>query len=584
MARIVTRNLDWDNSRLPLEMPIVLRRIFAARGVASIATLDLGLANLPLPDTLLDIDKAISRLIDALVSNEKIIIIGDFDADGATGTALMLLGLRAMGFCYVDYMVPNRFEFGYGLTPEIVSLASKKNPDLLVTVDNGISSIEGVCFANERSIDVIITDHHLPGTELPDAYAIVNPNQDGCKFPSKNLAGVGVCFFVLIALRASLRKRNWFLKKGLVEPNLATWLDLVAMGTIADLVPLDHVNRILVQQGLVRLRAQKCREGISALLRISGKQFKNLVAADLGFALGPRINAAGRLDDISLGIQCLITDDRQDALDLANELDQLNQNRKKIEEDMHEEANTLLEELDPSKIANSGGAICLFHADWHEGVVGLLASRVKDKYQRPVIAFARERSDNDLMPKKSQLKGSCRSVPALHIRDALEAVSKRCPQLVNKFGGHAMAAGLTLDEANLESFTQEFQSHVSQQLSFEDCEVVFETDGQLGVDELTQLTAELLRDYGPWGQNFPEPSFSGEFILEQQRVVGKNHLKLDLIHPDGTQHLNGIYFNMDKEKWPNYDAQRVNCVYRLTLNEFRGIQKLQLVIEYLETV
>ena len=460
MARIVTRNLDWDNSRLPPEMHTVLRRIFAARGVTSIETLDLGLSNLPLPDSFLGIDKAISRLIDALVSNEKIIIIGDFDADGATGTALMLLGLRAMGFSYVDYMVPNRFEFGYGLTPEIVSLASKKNPDLLVTVDNGISSIEGVCSANERSIDVIITDHHLPGTDLPDAYAIVNPNQDGCKFPSKNLAGVGVCFFVLIALRASLRKRNWFSEKGLVEPNLATWLDLVALGTVADLVPLDHVNRILVQQGLVRLRAQKCREGISALLRISGKQFKNLVAADLGFALGPRINAAGRLDDISLGIQCLITNDRQDALHLANELDQLNQNRKKIEQDMHEEANMLIEKLDLSKITNSGGAICLFHDDWHEGVVGLLASRIKDKYQRPVIAFARERSDKDLTQKKSQLKGSCRSVPALHIRDALEAVSKRRPQLVNKFGGHAMAAGLTLDEANLESFTQEFQSHV----------------------------------------------------------------------------------------------------------------------------
>ena len=584
MARIVTRNIDWNNSRLPPEMHTVLRRIFAARGVVSIEMLDLGLSNLPPPDTLLDIDRAISRLIDALVSNQKIIIIGDFDADGATGTALMLLGLRAMGFCYVDYMVPNRFEFGYGLTPEIVSLASKKNPDLLVTVDNGISSIEGVRSANERSIDVIITDHHLPGTELPDAYAIVNPNQDGCKFPSKNLAGVGVCFFLLIALRASLRRQNWFSQKGLIEPNLATWLDLVALGTVADVVPLDYVNRILVQQGLGRLRAQKCREGISALLRISGKQMKHLVAADLGFALGPRINAAGRLDDISLGIQCLITDDRQDALDLANELDQLNQNRKKIEQDMHEEANSLLEKLDPSKIANSGGAICLFHADWHEGVVGLLASRIKDKYQRPVIAFARERSDKGLSQKKSQLKGSCRSVPALHIRDALEAVSIRHPQLVNKFGGHAMAAGLTLDEANLESFTQEFQSHVSQQLSSEDCEVVFETDGQLGVDELTQLTAELLRDYGPWGQNFPEPSFSGEFILEQQRVVGKNHLKLDLIHPDGIQRLRGIYFNMDREKWPNYDAQRVNCVYRLTLNEFRGIQQLQLVIEYLETV
>ena len=583
MARIITRNPDPDSS-LPPDMNTLLRRIFAARGIDNVEMLDLGLSKLPSPNSLKDIDQATNRLIEALVSDEKIIIIGDFDADGATGTALMLLGLRAMGFRSIDYLVPNRFEFGYGLTPEIVSLASQRGPDLLITVDNGISSIEGVCAANENSIDVIITDHHLPGTELPEAFAIVNPNQLGCKFPSKNLAGVGVCFFLLIALRAKLRSQNWFFEKGLAEPHLATWLDLVALGTVADLVPLDHVNRILIQQGLIRMRAQKCREGISALLRISGKQFKHLVAADLGFALGPRINAAGRLNDMSLGIQCLITDDRKDALDLANELDQLNQDRKKIEQDMQEEANILLEKLDPVEITKSGGAICLFHPDWHSGVVGLLASRIKDKYQRPVIVFARDGQRNDLSQKKPQLKGSCRSVHALHIRDALEAVSKRCPKLLSKFGGHSMAAGLTLDECNLECFIHEFQAHVSQNLLIQDCKVAFFIDGQLRCDQLIHSTAELLRDNGPWGQHFPEPSFSGEFILEQQKVVGNDHLKLSLYHPDGHRQLDAIYFNMNKEEWPNYDAKRVNCVYRLAFNDYGGLQKLQLIIEYIESV
>ena len=583
MARIITRNPDPDSS-LPPDMNTLLRRIFAARGIDNIEMLDLGLSKLPPPNSLKDIDQATNRLIEALVSDEKIIIIGDFDADGATGTALMLLGLRAMGFRSIDYLVPNRFEFGYGLTPEIVSLASQRGPDLLVTVDNGISSIEGVCAANENSIDVIITDHHLPGIELPKACAIVNPSQPGCKFPSKNLAGVGVCFFLLIALRAKLRSQNWFFEKGLAEPHLATWLDLVALGTVADLVPLDHVNRILVKQGLVRMRAQKCREGISALLQISGKQFKHLVAADLGFAIGPRINAAGRLDDMSLGIKCLMTDDRKDALDLANELDQLNQDRKKIEQDMQEEANILLEKLDPVEITKSGGAICLFHPDWHSGVVGLLASRIKDKYQRPVIVFARDGQRNDLSQKKPQLKGSCRSVHALHIRDALEAVSKRCPKLLSKFGGHSMAAGLTLDECNLESFIQEFQAYVSKNLLIQDCEDAFVIDGQLRCDQLVYSTAELLRDNGPWGQHFPEPSFSGEFILERQKVVGNDHLKLSLCHPGGHGQLDAIYFNINKEEWPNYDAKRVNCVYRMAFNDYGGLQKLQLIIEHIESI
>ena len=583
MTRIAIRPADAKDRLFPAEMDDLLRRIYAARGISSLEMLDLSLSRLPSPQLMLHMDKAVSRLIDALKLGHRILIIGDFDADGATGSALVVLGLKAMGFEFVDYLVPNRFEFGYGLTPEIVEMASERKPDLILTVDNGVSSVEGVARARLSCIDVIVTDHHLPGKKLPDAVAIINPNQPGCQFPAKNLAGVGVAFFLLIALRSELRDRNWFVDSRRSEPNLASWLDLVALGTVADLVPLDHVNRILVYQGLKRIRMLKCRPGISALIHLSGKNFGRLVAADLGFYVGPRLNAAGRLDDMSLGIQCLIAGDRQTAMELALQLNQLNQTRKAIEEQMQAEAETFLAKLDLTTSTTSNSAICLYHPDWHQGVIGLLASRIKERFQRPVIVFARDTAVSDKSQTSSNLKGSCRSVPALHMRDALETIATQHPDLLIKFGGHAMAAGLSLDEENFEFFTKVFKKYISEKRGDSHHDAVISTDGELTADRLVISTADLLHEHGPWGQNFPEPRFSGEFILLSQQVVGERHLKLVLRHPEGGYHnLDAIHFNMDERCWPNFDAKKVCCVYRLAINDYKGLEKLQLLVEYIK--
>ena len=517
---------------------------------------------------------AVSRLVTAIHQQESILIVGDFDADGATSSALMVLALRAMGFKTVDFLVPNRFDYGYGLTPEIVDLAAQKSPDLIITVDNGISSVEGVARANTLGIEVIVTDHHLPGAVLPAATAIVNPNQPGCEFPTKNLAGVGVAFYLLSAFRGQLRKEDWFTQQQLPEPNMANWLDLVALGTVADVVPLDQVNRALVYQGLLRIRAGRSRPGIQALLRIAGKNPARLVATDLGFALGPRLNAAGRLDDISLGIQCLLTEDHQQALHAAQALDDLNQDRKTIEAGMQREALAIVEQfsMDPTSMP---AALCLFQEDWHQGVVGLLASRIKEKYHRPVVAFARGES--------GELKGSSRSIPGLHIRDALDAVATQNPGLITKFGGHAMAAGLSLDEDRLEDFTRAFQQQVASSLSEDDLQAKLVTDGPLTPKQLSKQTAELLREAGPWGQLFPEPCFEGNFVIQQQRIVGEKHLKL-VLAPEGQPELgiDAIWFNIDTAVWPNLNAGVVNCVYRLDINEFRGVESLQLLVQHLQ--
>lgn len=583
MQQIVRR--DVDNSKLELLPSIdpLLQRIYAGRGISDPAMLDLGLGALPQPNAMLGMQKAVQRLLQALAADQSIIVVGDFDADGATSCALMMLGMTSMGYRSIDYLVPNRFDYGYGLTPEIVDLAAQKKPALIVTVDNGISSIDGVAHAHRQAIDVIITDHHLPGAELPKAHAIVNPNQIGCDFPAKNLAGVGVAFYLLSALRAALREQNWFRQQSLPEPNMAAWLDLVALGTVADVVPLDHVNRILVHQGLLRIRAGQCRPGITALLRIAGKNQRRLVAADLGFAVGPRLNAAGRLDDISVGIQCLLTKHPQKALETANELDELNRDRKAIEQTMQSEAMALLEHWDDIQADELPCVLCLFQPDWHQGVVGLLASRLKDKYHRPVVAFARESQQDIPTDQPPQLKGSCRSIPALHIRDALDAVATQTPGLVNKFGGHAMAAGLSLNEDRLMDFTRALQAQVAQSLSIDDYAHVVATDGSLDAMQLNLATAEQLRDHGPWGQQFPEPLFDGVFDLLQQRVVGEKHLKLALGHAElaGLQ-LDAIHFNMDQQCWPNLAVCRIHCVYRLDINEYRGLEKVQLLIEYLE--
>ncbi|MDG1082321.1 MAG: single-stranded-DNA-specific exonuclease RecJ [Porticoccaceae bacterium] len=577
---IEARTFDALDGDFDPQFDPLLKRIYLARGVTQQAALQRQLSCLPSPSSMLGIDTAVAILAAALVEQKRVLIVGDFDADGATSSALMVLALTAMGYQHVDFLVPNRFDYGYGLTPEIVDLAAEREPQLLITVDNGISSIDGVKKANALGMQVIVTDHHLPGAVLPDAAAIVNPNQPGCTFVTKNLAGVGVAFYLLSALRGQLRRDNWFDENTIAEPNMATWLDLVALGTVADVVPLDQINRALVHQGLMRIRAGQCRPGIKALLTIAGKNPQRLVATDLGFALGPRLNAAGRLDDISLGIQCLLTSDPQLAMDTARELDELNQDRKVIEQDMQREALKIVEQIPLSLEGEVPPALCLFQAEWHQGVVGLLASRIKEKYHRPVIAFAR--GDN------GQLKGSSRSIPGLHIRDALDAVASQNPGLISKFGGHAMAAGLSLDEDKLPAFKEAFQRQVSQLLSADDLQAKIATDGELIQQQLSMQTAELLRDSGPWGQLFPEPCFEGEFEVLQQRIVGEKHLKLVLapVNETGQKQpytgIDGIWFNADTEVWPSSHHRLVRCVYRLDINEYRGQQSLQLMIQFLE--
>ncbi|MDA9825966.1 single-stranded-DNA-specific exonuclease RecJ [Porticoccaceae bacterium] len=573
--QIVTRPFDLSGCDFADQLDPLLQRIYQSRGIDSQASLERRLNCLPEPQSMTGLDTATLRLVTAAQNQQSVLIVGDFDADGATSSALMVLGLRAMGFQAVDFLVPNRFDYGYGLTPEIVDLAAGKSPDLIITVDNGISSVEGVARANKLGIEVIVTDHHLPGSQLPDAVAIVNPNQQGCDFPSKNLAGVGVAFYLLIALRTELRRQQWFDQQQIAEPNLSQWLDLVALGTVADVVPLDQVNRALVHQGLLRIRSGHSRPGIQALLRIAGKNPARLVATDLGFALGPRLNAAGRLDDISLGIQCLLCDDPQQALHTAQALDELNQDRKSIETGMQQQALAVVEQLgldDKSMPA----ALCLFQPDWHQGVVGLLASRIKEKYHRPVVAFAR--GDN------GELKGSSRSIPGLHIRDALDAVATQNPGLITKFGGHAMAAGLSLTEGKLAEFEQAFQQQVAELISEDDLQARLVTDGSLDAHQLSMHTAELLRDAGPWGQQFPEPCFQGDFHIVQQRIVGEKHLKLVLAPQNQPEiAIDAIWFNIDTARWPNPEAQTVQCVYRLDINEFRGVESLQLMVQHLQT-
>ena len=571
--QIHTRAFNLDDADFSSELDPLLQRIYQSRGINNQLALDRQLSCLPAPSLLSGMTEAVERLITALQQDQQIVIVGDFDADGATSSALMMLALRAMGFQRLEFLVPNRFDYGYGLTPEIVDLATQYKPQLIVTVDNGISSIEGVSHAADLNIDVIVTDHHLPGKTLPEAWAIINPNQPGCVFPSKNLAGVGVAFYLLSGLRKTLRDIGWFTDNGMEEPNMAAWLDLVALGTVADVVPLDQVNRALVHQGLMRIRSGRCRPGIQALLRIAGKNPKRLVATDLGFAIGPRLNAAGRLDDISLGIQCLLTDDLNEAMQTAESLDQLNKDRRSIEQSMQQEAMMELDKLtlDSERLPS---ALCLFRPDWHQGVVGLVASRLKEKHHRPVVAFAR--ADD------GSLKGSSRSIPGLHIRDAMDAVATQNPGLISKFGGHAMAAGLTLEEKNLTWFIEAFQAHVEKVLNPEDLNAKIITDGNLISDQISMYTAENLREAGPWGQQFPEPCFEGIFLINQQRVVGENHLKLVLSHPSAPKlSIDANYFNMDVEQWPNNEIQQTRCVYRLDINEFRGQQKLQLLVQYM---
>ena len=548
----------------------VLQRVYAARAIETVAELDYTLDTLLPPAQLGGLAEAVSLLEQAISGQQRIVVVGDFDADGATSCALSLRALRAMGAADVQYLVPNRFEYGYGLTPEIVAVAAELQPQLIMTVDNGISSIDGVAAARQHGIRVLITDHHLPGEQLPAAEAIVNPNQHGDTFPSKNLAGVGVAFYVMLALRTRLREQGWFEKARLPEPNLARLLDLVALGTVADVVPLDRNNRILVHQGIQRMRAGRCVPGIRALLEMAGRNLQRVVASDLGFTVGPRLNAAGRMDDMSLGIECLLTDDLQVARQMADRLDALNRDRKDVESDMQAQALDAIAGLDLQDEQLPVG-LCLFDPEWHQGVIGILASRIKEQFHRPVIAFARSG--------EGELKGSARSVSGLHIRDALDAVASSHPGLVNKFGGHAMAAGLSLAEKNYPAFSAAFNDEVARHLSADDLTGVIYSDGELSDQELSLDTAQLLRDASPWGQGFPAPLFDGDFTVLGYRVVGKKHLKMTLQPAQGSCQIDGIAFNTAELP---ADCQHVHMAYRLDANEFRGIVSPQLIVEYIE--
>ena len=553
------------------ELPELLQRLYAARGVQSEQELEKGLAHLLPYQQLKGIDQAVELLCQGLDKQARILIIGDFDADGATASAVGVLGLKQLGFNSVDYLVPNRFEYGYGLTPEIVEVALEKQPDILITVDNGISSIDGVAAAKRAGLTVIVTDHHLPGHELPAADAIVNPNQPGCEFPSKAMAGVGVMFYILMALRATLRNNGWFTLHGVTQPNLGNLLDLVALGSVADVVPLDANNRIFVHQGLARIRAGRARPGLQALLQVARKEAHKVSSVDLGFILGPRLNAAGRLDDISLGIECLLCEDHALALDMAQQLDQLNHDRKAIERGMQQEA---LVQLQAIELNDLPFGLCVFEAEWHQGVIGILASRLKEKYHRPVIAFADAG--------EGQLKGSARSIPGFHIRDALDAIAAANPNLISKFGGHAMAAGLSIAASQYEAFAQAFDCEVRRQLSEDDLTGRLLSDGPLAANEFDLELAKQLKHAGPWGQHFPEPLFHGNFILEGQRLVGEKHLKLMLRTECGSKQVDGIAFNIDLEQWPNPTIRKVLVAYSLDVNEFRGQESVQLIVRHIQ--
>ncbi|GGB02791.1 single-stranded-DNA-specific exonuclease RecJ [Agarivorans gilvus] len=569
---LLRRRENLDTQSLPSEWPELLKQVYARRGVKSAADVERRAQALLPFQGLQGMNDAVALLIDSLMRRKQVLIVGDFDADGATSTALLMAGLPQFGFSKVDFLVPNRFEYGYGLSPEIVELAAAKGAELIITVDNGISSISGVAKAKDLGIPVLITDHHLPGEQLPQAAAIVNPNLSDCAFPSKNLAGVGVAFYLLVALRSEMRQQNLFDKQGLLEPNIASLLDLVALGTVADVVPLDSNNRILVHQGLQRIRAGACRPGIQALIEVAGRQQANMVASDLGFAIGPRLNAVGRLDDMSLGIHCLISDDIHHARQLASEMDSLNSERKDIEQSMQQEALHSVNQLSIDS-EHLPKALCLYQADWHQGVVGLVASRIKEQYYRPVFAFA----DGE----HGEVKGSGRSVTGVHLRDLLERIDTQNPGLISKFGGHAMAAGLSLPQARFDEFKRCLEDTAA---SFIDSECLTHTllsDGELLAEQMTLDFAQMLRDAGPWGQGFPEPLFDGEFELCSQRVVGQKHLKMSVKLPGMAQELDAIAFNVDRDIWPNASLKQVQLVYKLDVNEFRGRRSVQLMVEHL---
>lgn len=567
MTRIVTRKTPIKATRMLEQqgVPPLLARLYAARGISDSEGLDTRLAALLPPQQLLGVEAAACLLADAIADGRRLLIVADYDCDGATACAVGMRALKSFG-ADVSYLVPNRFEYGYGLTPEIVRLAASgsRKPDLLITVDNGIASVDGVAEAKRLGMMTLITDHHLPGDTLPEAAVIVNPNQPGCDFPSKALAGVGVMFYVCLALRAELRRRGAFAEKP--EPNLAALLDLVALGTVADVVALDRNNRILVAQGINRIREGRMQPGVLALFRTAGRDPSKASTFDLGFALGPRLNAAGRLSDMALGIECLITDDPARALNIAQELDALNRERRVIEVGMQDEALLHLENIDAGEETNPRASLSLFEPSWHQGVIGILASRIKDRLHRPTFAFAQGA--------EGELKGSGRSIPGLHLRDALDLVSKSHPGLLLRFGGHAAAAGLTLRQIDLALFTEAFEEVARALISPKDLTRTLETDGPLenahmSLASAVQLQAQI------WGQGFPAPMFSDEFDVAGQRILKEKHLKLTLAK-------NGAKFSAIQFNFSEAAPGRIRAAYRLDVNEYNGLASVQLIVEHFE--
>lgn len=572
MASIIRRRALVDDAHLQQVSDAKLRQLYASRGITDASQLERSAKALLHYQNLNGIDKAVEVLSHGIIEQQKIVIVGDFDADGATSTAVSMLALTRLGSRHHSYLVPNRFDFGYGLSREIVDVAHQQHAQIIMTVDNGIACHAGVNRAKELGIKVVITDHHLAAETLPPADAIVNPNQPGCEFLSKHLAGVGVAFYLMLALRTRMRSLNWFEKMQLPEPNFADLLDIVALGTVADVVALDENNRVLVHQGLQRIRSGRCRPGITALIDVAGRSAHSLVATDLGFVLGPRLNAAGRLDDMALGIECLLTEDLAIARRMALELDRLNQERKEIQSSMQQEAMQSLASLQLST-QHVPSALVVYKADFHQGVIGIVAGRIKEQFNRPTIAFAHQ--------DEQTLKGSARSIQGLHIRDVLEEVNSRYPDMISKFGGHAMAAGLTIALSQLDAFKQAFEQVVAEALKEVDLSGTVLSDGELDKQHMNLQFAQLLKDAGPWGQSFPEPLFDGEFELLDQRLLAKKHLKMMLKHASGVL-IDAIAFNVQDPHWPKPEVNRVKLAYKLDINEFRGKTQLQLLVDVIE--
>lgn len=568
VRRKIPESTILDDSLHPL-----LQKLYLARGIKTQEELEKGLAKLAPFHLLKNIDDAANLLFTAMQTQKKIVVIGDFDADGATSTALVLLAMRKMGYHNIDYLIPDRFKQGYGLSVDVVKMAIEKKADLIITVDNGISSFDGVDYANANAIQTLITDHHLPAETLPQATCIINPNLPQCTFPSKSLAGVGVAFYMMLALRALLREKKWFSENNVPEYNLAELLDLVALGTVADLVSLDFNNRILVHQGLNRIRANQCRVGIQMLIQTAKKDGKKLACSDLGYLIAPRLNAAGRLDDMSIGVELLLCDDETKARDLAKQLDELNTERRKIERSMKNDAEILCDNIKHDLGDTLPNVITLYHPTWHQGVIGILASRLKEQFFRPTIIFAD--AENGF------IKGSGRSIPSLHLRDTLALLDTRYPHLIHAFGGHAMAAGLTIKNDDFECFKAYFDALIDELLDPHHLNNEIITDGEIENALLSINTAEMLQQNGLWGQGFPEPLFDGTFTLLQQQLIAEKHLKMALTPINGGPVIDAIMFNVDRKCWPNPLINKAHLVYRLNINEYNGNRKLQLIVDHI---